>query len=345
MLNICRRLTACIALVLGGCAQGGPEDRFDNYLSRLSNALSVTAAPPLPTDLPRLPRPAVLQLALESASLDTLDFLALSGCEVQINIGRRNSSLGRLAYPSQLLLLDLEYLRLAPACIEHLKHKGRQPLAQTLQSAILLKQQQLPARIFMATLASTEFRSFWQPAPTLADYPNQTGSTVPTALENMADNIRHWLAGDYQADNLQFELDLGEVAKGDGGRLMQALALQSSWLENANQLLSQRQQKAPLCTDTLRFEAADILPNIMQRFFIGDIQPWSAALSRRYHNLLPAIKTLESLLEDTLPPAYRQWQLQRNSTIEYWYQAPVRHVHALQDILEPCGGGLVQAKR
>ena len=94
--------------------------------------------------------------------LDALDFLALRGCALQVTIGKRNSSLGRLAPPSQALLLDLEFLRLAPACIDQLRAQQETELADLLRSAANHKRADLPRRVFNATLGAEEFQSFWQ---------------------------------------------------------------------------------------------------------------------------------------------------------------------------------------
>ncbi|MFV0276741.1 MAG: DUF3080 family protein, partial [Parahaliea sp.] len=260
----------------------------------------------------------------------------LTGCEVQITIGKRNSSLGRMASASQRLLLDLEYLHLVPPCIDWQRQQGKAELAGILDQARRLKQAQLPARIFLATLGGPEYRTLWRRPAELADYPQHTSAVVITALEAINADTRRWLAGDYRADNTAFELALSEINKGDGGALLLALATQSAWLAAADAMLDTRRARSPLCRPPLRPAAADILPNVVARFFVGDIQPWSAALGRRQYQLLPPLDALEDLLEKALPPAYRHWRAQRQSRLADWIDAPRRHVQAVQSLLEPC---------
>ncbi len=329
---------APLIMLLGACQNDDAEQRFSTYLSRLERTMDEEQPPFTPTSLPAFPAPARLHLELASSSLDTLDFLALSGCEVQITIGKRNSSLGRMAAPSQRLLLDLEYLRLAPSCIELLTDKGKTDLAETLQQAYSLKQAQLPQRIYLATLVSPEFRAFWRPPVLLEDYPRHTSSAVITALEYIVRQTEHWLAGDYQADGGQFELALNEVSKGDGGALLMALALQADQLTAADQLIAQRQARGPLCHGPIRPEAADILPNVVQKFFISDIQGWSASVASRRFGLLPPIDQLEQQLSSALPPAYRAWQQHRYAALDRGTEAPRLHVDAVKALLAPCGG-------
>ncbi|MCB1697784.1 MAG: DUF3080 family protein [Halioglobus sp.] len=330
-------LAGLVAIALAACTADSPDAAFERYLARLSRTLAVASPDIAGPAVAGMPPPRELHRALAAGSLDTLDFLALSGCEVQITIGKRNSSLGRMARDSQRLLLELEYLQLAPACIAYQRGRGETALANTLEQAWLQKRRQLPAAIYNATLGSSEYREFWQqPAFPAADYPANTGSAVIASLEMINHHARRWLAGDFSADNLEFELLLGEAATGDGGALLQALAAQSAALAAANRMLAQRMARGPLCSASIRPVAADILANVIRKFFIGDIQPRAAALNRRYHELLLPIEALEQLLGDALPPAYVVWAGQRDARLSELALAPRRHVESLQSIQQPC---------
>ena len=325
--------TTCL---LVACQPQGPEARFQNYLSRLGRTLSVDVPTVNPPMLPRAPRTGQLQIDIQPGSLDALDFLALSGCAVQVTIGKRNSSLGRLARPSQRLLLELEYLQLAPQCIIYQREQDRNALADTLEQAWKLKRQQLPALIFNATLGGEEYRALWHTPVTTGLYPHGTSSQVITALEAINGQIRRWLAGDYQAHNRDFEILLSEVAAGDGGVLLKALAIQDAWLSAADTILAERMAKGPLCTASTRPAAATILPNVIRKYFIGEIQADAASLGRRYHTLLPPAAALEDLLNATLPQLYRDWQSTRNARFAQLMGAPRRHVEQLKLIQQPC---------
>lgn len=339
-------LTIILTLLalLSGCQPAGPDASFELYLERLGNTLELELTLVQPHYTARPPRSGQLRLEFPRDLLDALDFLALRGCELQITIGKRNSSLGRLARDSQRLLLELEFLQLAPACISHLNNEGKQALAATLEHAWRAKRQQLPGRIFNATLAADEFREFWQPGQLHQDYPGNTSSTVISALENLNALVHRWLQGDYSFDNRDFEILLSEVARGDGGELWQAMSEQDAWLESADDLLEQKLSQGPLCSTNRRPAAADILPNVTRRFFIEGIQPRSAALGRRYHQLLPPMRALEQLLASDLPQQYRTWQQQRDAELEQQAQAPRRHVLQLQKVLAPCPGAVARLR-
>ena len=334
----CWRLASFVGslVLLGGCQAESTEARFHNYLDRLATTLSHTATTPEFTPTPRPPRSGKLRLEIPSDSLDTLDFLALSGCAVQVTIGKRNSSLGRMARSSQRLLLELEYLRLAPDCISHLRDSDRVSLAELLEQSWRSKREQLPALIFNATLGGDEYRAFWLATPLVADYPRVSSSVTIPALLAINQLVRRWLAGDYAADNRGFELLLGEVAGGDGGTLLKALSRQRDWLQTADLLLQQRMARGPLCAAGIRFAAADILPVVIRKYFIGEIQPQAASMSQRYYDLLPPVSELEKALASTLPADYRSWMQDRNERFDAATSAPRRHVQQLQAIQDPC---------
>jgi hypothetical protein len=75
---------------------------------------------------------------------------------------------------------------------------------------------------------------------------------------------------------------------------------------------------------------------VVQKFFVGEVQPWSAALNQRYHQLLDPIRTLEETLAAVLPPDYRTWRDQRDALLGASRKGPSTHVRRLQALLGPC---------
>lgn len=330
-------LPALLLALLTACTGDTPGGAYRDYHERLARTLAVDSEPRTQPQSPLPPRVGALQLALEGGNINTLDFLALRGCALQVNVARRNSSLGRLARPSQTLLLDLEFLRLAPACVEDLEREGRNALKERLLEAQALKRAQLPARVFNATLGSDEYRAFWRGTRPPGDYPAVPDTVTLQALHAINAAVARWLAGDYSVDGFEFELLLSEVAGGDGGGLLRALARQAHWLAEADSLLAARGNRGPLCGPNLRHDAADILPNVVEKYFVGQIQPGAAALHRSFHALLPPVRELETRLGEVLPDDYLRWRDARDRLLERGSGAPRRHVNNVQVLLQPCG--------
>ena len=323
-------------VALAGCSERGGEAYLDTYRSRLARPLGESIEAVRPGTGLRPPRAEALQLRLAGTGVDGLDFLRLRGCALQTTVARRNSSLGRVAPPSQRLLLELEFLEQVPACIALQKESGNDELATVLADAQALKRSQLPARIFNATLGNREYRDFWRSPSLLGTYPTDTGSEVLTALESITRDAMRWLEGNFRRDEERFELALGTIARGDGGELLIALALQAAQLEAADEAIERRLERGALCSGGRVPDAAPVLRTVVQKFFIGEVQPWSAALNQRYHELLDPILALEEALAPTTPVAYDSWRAQRDALLSRSRQAPSMHVRRLQALLGPC---------
>ena len=256
-------LCSALLILLDGCQPTEPDTPFEVYLSRTGSVQSTA-----PSDELKVPPVVVdLQLPIPWGTLDTLDLVSLSGCTVQATIGKRNSSLGRYAKPSQRLLLELEYLQLAPHCIDLLRERHL-ALANVLDAAWRQRQLQLPALIFNGTLGSDEYRSLWLYPAVPAAYPPVSHSAAVSALDRINRHVCRWLSGDYQAQNRDFEVSLSEVAGGDAGALLHALHIQSSGVLTADPAIGRL--KTLLTTiKTLEAQLASILP-LQYRYWMDD---------------------------------------------------------------------------
>ena len=270
-------LCSALLFLLAGCQPTETDTPFEVYLSRTDSARSIS-----PPDGLKVPPVTVdLQLNIPLRTLDTLDLVSLSGCTVQTTIGKRNSSLGRYAKPSQRLLLELEYLQLAPPCIDLLRDHNN-TLANVLDAAWRQRQKQLPALIFNATLGSDEYRSFWLAPRAPGDYPVVSLALAVSALQRINRHVCRWLSGDYQAQNRDFEVLLSQAAGGDAGALLQALHTQSSGVLAADPTIG-RLQTLLTTIKTLEAQLASILP-LQYRYWMDDRNDRvTEAASTQYH--------------------------------------------------------------
>ena len=341
-----RLLTGLLSLcLLSGCAEPdtGP-DQLTEYLERLERVTGVSIPPhtPLPRalDLPRVtvPKPP------ESNQIDLIDFLSLSGCELQVNLGRRNTQLGRTASPSQRLLLDLEFIQLAPACGALLRERGNTDLANTLELAGTGHQQALPRSITNAILMGPEWEAFWERPKALALYPANTSSQIVAAISRLTALSSQWLAtqslaDDWAASNREFELLLSELRAGDGGALVMAYSIVSRDMTRATAMLMDMNETAPLCPFGQETQRSRAFDNIVSRFFVGDIQPWLVALRQRKELLLAPVQQLEQPLRDAMPEQYAQWTEERDQLLSRHTALIREHISAIQIALSGCRRG------
>jgi hypothetical protein len=338
------RLSALLLiLLLSGCGVEPPQAWFSTYLARLGRVLD-QPVPPVAASDARAAFPARRELRAlpRQDSIGLLDFLSLQGCALQQVVGERNSALGRVAGPSTDLVFELRFLALAPACAAVLREAGEQALADRLDGAAAGKRAALPASIWRALLGSDEYRQFWRAPRQLADYPVQANLPVDDVLLALDGLARQWLAGDYRVDVAVLEGHLRQLSLGDGGALYAGLALQSSHLAAADALVGARLSDRALCVGA-GSEAGPVARNVVNRFFIGAIQPWSARLNARRLRLLPLVRRLEATLRPGETPAFAAWRLYRDERLQRWSGAPARHVAALLPLLEQCGVAPQQA--
>ena len=340
----CTQILICsLAIALAGCSppETGPE-YLDDYLQRLARTLDTPV--PVSDKLwapPRLQDAGLAKLPIPGSKLDVLDFLSLSGCALQVNLGRRNSSLGRTASPSQQLLLDLEFLALAPACIATLVDQGKTDIAAQLVAAQSTRTTFLRQRIFNALLAGPEYSRFWKLPPNLQDYPDQVGGRVIEALHWFNQATRNWLGGDYEFQVDQLETQLYHLRSGDGGALLLAAVIQARVLEQATATVDARGDSALLCPQNLATSTASTLGTVVFKYFVGQVQAWLARLHQRQRALMPPILDIEAQLEPALPETYRQWLSKRDATLATLGSMSRDHVTALQRLSTSCPGGLL----
>ncbi len=325
-------------LAVAGCSPYSPETLLLDYQNRLARTLDAKgSATSLPQSSWTKPRPEQLQIALADLSVDGLDFLSLSGCALQITVGKRNSSLGKLAPPSQRLLLELEFLRLAPDCIAQLQvESGNEALISALEEATALKRRQLPARIFNAVLAGPEWHAFWQVQSISEDYPSgNTSSDLLTTIEALNVSVQRWLNGNYEADGMLFEARLNQLRAGDGGTLITAAELtQRYFLDWRNLMHSSPYWQEPC--DRFYTDKQTILRTVASRYFAGGVQAWLAPIASRSNSIELAVGELETTLKDVMPEDYKVWLKQRDVLLGGFKTHPRQHVEDLQRLLQPC---------
>jgi hypothetical protein len=339
-------LACCTALAaLQACHRGGSDDALQRYLNALGEALFV--ALPTPRAMtPPLPAAQDWQVDIEASAIEELDILKLSGCAVQTNINRRQTPLGHSAKPSQKLLMALDYLRLVPQCIKHLREIGDDETSAVLEHAWQEQRTTLPVFIFNATLGSAEFHSFWLTPRTKGGYPPIEADQTASALTALNAQVHRWLNGDYlgdkradtrtgkRAENREFELLLSAVAGGDGGAALLASQRQLSCLNTANRFLERSRAADRLCSLD-RLELARRIAALRQQFTLT-VAPRIRQSIQRYYVVSAAIRSLETHLDTELSETYRRWMDSRNREITALQEAATRHVKLLGTIPQAC---------
>lgn len=331
----------CSLLSMVACSQHTATDRLDDYLQRLANGLNMKHK----SNTPQSITPPSYQWGYtgklkntstdDQATISILEFLSLYGCDLQIVIAERNSSLGKFAPPSQQLIQHLRFLNYAPACIEELKQENKSSLAKDLRQAFEDKQAQLPLLIWQALLNEQEAKAFWKPPITLGRYPEHVGIAPEIAIKRLNQLSQKWLNGQYLEGINELENLLADLRTGDGGALLASLNLLSLKLQEGNQLISAYISQEACLSQRPSIDIR-ILENIIAKFFVGEVQVWAAQLNRRYYSLIEAYQQLEQTFQDIEPELYQHWRTNRDQQLQSGINASAKHVASIEKALQHC---------
>ena len=183
--------------MLSACLGDAREAQLADYNWRLANSLDAELPTLSPLEITPLPGKRQLSVVQPRHSIDLLDFLALGDCTLSQALARRNSNLGKFRPASQQLLFQLEFLQLAPDCIEQLEKSGDTELAAQLLTAQQSKLEHLDDYIWQALLGGSEFRDFWRQPQKQGDYPEHVSGEVIAAMAYLQQQATAWLAREF----------------------------------------------------------------------------------------------------------------------------------------------------
>ncbi len=332
-------LVVVLVALISGCSS--VDDQLADYQARLSRVLEEQTAPQSVTRVPRRPVQHN-RLPLPQADINLLELLRLDQCRIGLTVAQKNSSLGRMALPSQQLRLELELLTHGPACVTALEAAGDAALAAKLASALAQKQ-------------AARLHYWWNAWPGSDEWQQFSGSHAPldwdvqepAALEStlLALDFALVQAGQLERDELaaalqgsdRLETHLQQLGQGKllGHWLSSAYVLIPA-LHQSAALLEQRLQRGGLCPAGKPTASAKILQNVFVKFYVGQVQPYLAVTDRIGRELLPRLEEL-ALFRPEAPAGFYDWlaELQRIRT--ELAQANQRHVKAWQAQLRQCG--------
>lgn len=284
-----------------------------------------------------------ITLPLQQSDIGLLEFLRLNVCPLGMTIGQKNSTLGKVAPPSQRLHMERDFLLLAPACIEQLR-TARPELSQTLQQALKLKQQQRMQEWWNAWLTAKE----WQQFISIAARPLEMGGDEPAhisrslqALDYAIAQGQRWQQQDYHYRSSEMEFHQQQLMLGESlGKWLHAQALQTDVLNRVAQVLEQRFAQKPLCITGQKTDKANILFTVFQKFYLTQVQPYMSRSDQLGQQLLQNLNTLQQLLQQQgieAPSTYRDWLAELERRQQAFTLASQRHVRAWRNTLSECG--------
>ncbi len=341
-----RIASTLVALLLYSCGPPQAADVLLDYNQRVRNALELESPPPPPHDLPTYPRRRDVRLELSDLRIGLVDLVSLERCGLEELVAERNSSLGKVMQPSQQLIYEHRLLGLARDCMDTLRaHPQRDPeLLEKLQEVVAVKESDMPRTYWNATFASPEMAEHLSLAAPLL--PIEIEVDVQPQLEALyyLRDLRAGL-GRSATELVSQELESHYVQLHNGrygGRLLQSMDALRYHLQDVADALSKRQDQRPLCPQGRPTPRAEVMQNIFQKFYSGQVQPYMARVHREGRAWIDAMDALADQ-QEAMPRAfvpYRQAVLSAHDPAAPWPQfvaAIDRHTRVWQAVFASCG--------
>lgn len=332
------RTTALLLLLtfLSACQPTSPaEALLEDYLTRLARVLELERPNVAPVRPPRLPPARVLQVEVEPLSINLLEFWGFRKCGLSEVLGERNSILGRVMVPSQHLHMDGRLLQQLRHCQKVLEDDKLVALTKDL---IQTKQTQWPERYWNATAAAPELRAFWSPS-TQPLIPGEEASYEPAeaALGYLA-NLPRRLSEDRWPERKALEARYKILEQSElGGRLLLSLELAQHYIATGNRMLEQATLEQTLCPAGLQRKELEYARNVMVKVFVGEVQPWLAAINRRSHSLQNQHKALMNQQAPGLRKRIQPFEVELDALQAQFENTLRQHVGYWQELFETCG--------
>lgn len=337
-----------LALVLVGCNSDEATSLVERYANRTSNAIGVDIDLELkPASELYSPLPARRERLAEVPEIreGLLDLLDLRQCNLMQLVSERNTSLGRVAKPSQRLIYELKILPEINRCIGALEGDAENTdLRNKLLEYRAIKERGFAPLLLNAIYNSDEMEqhfSFGQPPLS----PEDQGYLSPlvSSLERFAILTKLLTSADWQTPDFtdQLEQSYETLYRSDfGARWISSMALLTQTLDQASSAIETRLAGRPICFNQKQNNQSDILWSVFVKFYVGELQPYIAQVEREGRewsrlnlNILNPLSEIEQ--SKMIAPFFNS-----QTTSALWgpyFQARERHTRAWQDLLEQCG--------
>lgn len=333
--------------VLSACSSDEATALVERYASRTGNAIDVDVDlslkpsaqlyAPLP---PRRERLAEIPEIREGL----LDLLDLRTCDLMQLVSERNTSLGRVAGPSQRLIYELKILPRLESCIALLEDDPeQQELRAKLQEFVKIKQVGFAPLVFNAIYNTEEMERHFSFAsePLL---PDQTGYLAPLVppLERLVEvaqlsQQRRWQTPTFAED---LESSFEALYRADfGARWISSMALLTQTLEQTSAAIEQRLAGRPICFNGRQNNQSAILWTVFMKFYVGELQPYIAQVEREGRQWSALHQHVLANLQGVPSDKIRAF-FDTDSRAPIWgryLRARDRHTKAWQKQLEQCG--------
>ncbi|TVP59323.1 MAG: DUF3080 domain-containing protein [Halomonadaceae bacterium] len=336
-------MTLLATLLLAACNPfNQPASMMDEYSERLERVLDEPMVQsPVPT-VEAMPRRRERVLEIPELDMGLVDFLSLYGCELQVVVGERSSSLGRVMHPGTRLEYEVRFISAAERCLPDIDNERR---AEMVQEAADAKVEHLPIAIWNATWGSDELAKLFSRSQGALprDMPYQSLSEASRSVVTMV-NILEGLHNGTHPRELEPLHGIYQRWQSDAtaGKLLRSAELMAIRLDDAARLIENRLEREPVCRNGEISRTGEIADGLFNAVYLEEVQPYMADLQRARFELLPPLQTLLETQQEQMPDHMAAFARRNLTEAEgsVWLaldRATQRHSQAWQELLQQCG--------
>lgn len=313
-----------LLLSLSACSDYNGDKALDKYQSRLARVLDVPAPNNNLAAPDALAPERDLKHALPDIRFNLTDAYASRRCGLDTLIGERNSSLGIVYTASKQLSYELRLLQKLQHCLAQswsdtaLQNQLQQVYEQKQASISIafnnmlltdntLRKELLGIRKALPLKAAPGFTETWQ-------------ALTELSLLQQFINDKNWQA----ASKVDIEQQLQLLYQYNFlARLQYSVRLTAHQLAQLN-TLTLNQNSNTLCPNGRDSEQLRILANVFQKYFIGEIQLYTAELSRYQQQLWPLLQQLyqqtplDQPLQQRFDYSYTSMRNELSQHVKWW---------------------------
>lgn len=306
------------------CSDNNGAKALQNYQQRFERVLDISHNNTALPDAAALAAQRDLKQPLPDIRLDLTDAYATRRCGLDILIGERNSSLGRVYNASKQLSYELRFLSQLQRCIalswdnsilliqlQQVYQQKQQSIDLAFTNMLLtddtLRKELLGIRKALPLKAAPGFSETWQSLTEL----NQLKHYIAE---------QNWLA----ASQIDIEHQLQLLYRYNFiGKLQYSLRMASHQLGQLN-LLSQAKTPAMLCPQQRDSEQLHILANVFNKYFVAEVQLYTSEISRYQQQLWPLLQqlyqntALNTPLSLRFEKTYLDMRTELNQHVKWW---------------------------
>lgn len=280
-----------VVFVLSGCSDPA-QSLMDDYAKRLGRTLALELQDPAPLDLQPLPSITTTRADIAETSITLVELVATRACGLDVLLGERNSSLGKVMPPSQRLKYELAFLKQVQPCLTH--PDIAPDLQQKLTAIASDKTRQIDKHWQNFLQQDETLRQQLHPYRSLSE-PNSVAGVAETmqALHSLLTLQKSIVEQNWQqASSINPEQALEALYKANTlSQLQQSLRFSQNWLQSLNQQLD-RVDLTAQCPAGKHSDKAEILNTILLQYFIGKVQVYLAQVDGTYQQLYPLLQQL-----------------------------------------------------